>query len=197
MAGIFIAHSWARSVLANTWAKAKVCVYADSVLCVGQMRDTPELIERWKGQVEGLRLYSSYQDAVGIDGEAIEFEWTIFPGFSSLSVLQEVQRDLEKRQIQPEEFTDRIVFMSMFNDIEWKTTDENCYFECRKSEELRNEILRRTFLGPRVGREVSGLEVLTTLKKGSGIVQSTKWCNDSKKLVILYSEVSVPQVVES
>ena len=52
--------SWARSVLANDqaikWAKAKVCVYADSVLCVGQMRDTPEAIERWKGQVEGLRL---------------------------------------------------------------------------------------------------------------------------------------------
>ena len=60
------------------WAKAKVCVYADSVLCVGQMKDSPETIERWKGQVEGLRLYSSFQDAVGIDGEAIEFEWQIF-----------------------------------------------------------------------------------------------------------------------
>ena len=37
--------SWARSVLANDqairWAKAKVCVDADSVLCVGQMKDTP------------------------------------------------------------------------------------------------------------------------------------------------------------
>ena len=30
--------------------------------------------ERWKGHVEDLRMYSSYQDAVGIDGEAIEFE---------------------------------------------------------------------------------------------------------------------------
>ena len=68
--------SWVRSVLANDqaikWGKAKVCVYADSVLCVGQMKDTPGATERWKGQVEGLRLYSSYQDAVGIDGEAID-----------------------------------------------------------------------------------------------------------------------------
>ena len=56
-------------------AKANVCVFADSVLCVGQMKDSPETIEKWKGQVEGLRLYSSYQDALGIDGEAIEFEW--------------------------------------------------------------------------------------------------------------------------
>ena len=76
--------SWMRSVLSHDqaikWAKAKVCVYADSVLCVGQMKDSPGATERWKGQVEGLRLYSSYQDAVGIDAEAIEFEWKNFPG---------------------------------------------------------------------------------------------------------------------
>ena len=44
-------------------------------MCVGQMKDTPKAVERWKGQVEVLRLYSSYRDAVGIDGEAIEYEW--------------------------------------------------------------------------------------------------------------------------
>ena len=38
------------------------------------MKDSPGGIERWKDQVEGLKLYSSYRDAVGIDGEAIEFE---------------------------------------------------------------------------------------------------------------------------
>ena len=35
------------------------------VLCVGQMKDTPGATERWKGEVEGLRLYSSYQDVGG------------------------------------------------------------------------------------------------------------------------------------
>ena len=62
--------SWTRSILANDQAakraKAKVCVYADSVLCVGQVKDTPEATERWKGQVEGLKMYSSYQDAVDL-----------------------------------------------------------------------------------------------------------------------------------
>ena len=91
--------SWARSVLphdhAIKWAKTIVCVCADSVLCVGQMRDSPEAIERWRGHVEGLRLYSSYQETVGIDGEAIEFEWTFFPRiFSSLSILEEIQQVL-------------------------------------------------------------------------------------------------------
>ena len=49
--------SWARSVLAKDqaikWAKAKVSVYADSVLCVGRMEQGPgAAVERW----EGLRL---------------------------------------------------------------------------------------------------------------------------------------------
>ena len=70
---------------------------------------------------------------MGIEGEAIEFEWKNFPGFSSLSFLQEIQRDLEKREIQPEEFKDGIIFMSIFNDIEWKTNVENCISNAEKS----------------------------------------------------------------
>ena len=70
--------SWTRSTLVNDqaikWAKAKACVHADSAPCVGRMEQRPGAAERRrKGQVEDLRMYSSYQDAVGIDGEAIEF----------------------------------------------------------------------------------------------------------------------------
>ena len=44
--------------------------------------------------------------------------------------------------------------MSMFNDIVWKMM--RIVFECRKSQELRSEILARTLdiLGSRVGMEV-------------------------------------------
>ena len=45
---------------------------------------------------------TSYQDAVGLNGEPIEFEWTYFPGFSSLSLLREIQNDLETKNIKPE-----------------------------------------------------------------------------------------------
>ena len=72
--------SWTRTILANgqavKWAKAKVCVYADSVLCVGQVKDISGATERWNGQVEDLKMDSSYRDAVGLDGEPIEIEWT-------------------------------------------------------------------------------------------------------------------------
>ena len=116
--------SWTRSTVvideATKFAKAKACVYVDSVLCVGRMEQEPGATERWKGQVEDPKKCSSYQDAVEIDGEAIEFEEKNIPGFSKLSVLQEIQEDLAGNNIQPEEFKDRIIIMSMFNDTDWK-----------------------------------------------------------------------------
>ena len=77
--------------------KANVCVYADSVLFVGQVKDIPRAVERWKGQIEDLKMFSFYRDAVGIDGEAIEFELTNFPWLSSLSILREIQQEPEGR----------------------------------------------------------------------------------------------------
>ena len=51
--------SWTRSILAKDqavkWAKAKVFVHADSVFCVGQVKDISVATERWKGQVEDLK----------------------------------------------------------------------------------------------------------------------------------------------
>ena len=35
----------------------------------GVSKNIPGAVQRWKGQLEGLRLYSFYQDAVGNDGE--------------------------------------------------------------------------------------------------------------------------------
>ena len=35
----------------------------------------------------------------GTDGEAIEFEWTSFPGFTTLTILKEIQKDLESKNM--------------------------------------------------------------------------------------------------
>ena len=74
--------SWTRSTLFNNnvikWAKAKVCFHSDSVQCVGKINKNPGAADaKWTGQIEDLRRCPSYQDAVGLDGEAIEFEWKI------------------------------------------------------------------------------------------------------------------------
>ena len=58
------------------------------------------------------------------DSTENRFEWTIFQGFSSLSLLHEIQKDLETKNIKPEDFNDRIIFMSMFDNIVWKKNDE-------------------------------------------------------------------------
>ena len=44
-----------------------------------------------------------------IDGVPMEFDWKILPGFTTLGELQ----------CEPEQVNDRVVFMSMYNDIVW------------------------------------------------------------------------------
>ena len=153
--------SWTRSVLSHdqaiTWTKAKVRVYSDSFLFVGKMNDSKDAITRWEGQVEEFKMYPSYKELSGIDGEAIEFDWNIFSGLSSLQILQEIQQDLDRKIIQPEEFTDRIIFMSMFNDIDW--TKEMMRFSVSNAEKVKDyamRILQRTLdvSGSWIGTEV-------------------------------------------
>ena len=138
--------SWARSVLSHDqaikWAKAKVCVYADSVLCVGQMKDSPGAIERLKGQAEGLRLYSSYQDAVGIDGEAIFFLRS--------------KKTWRERTSSPRSSRTESSLCQGSMTLTGKRMRE-LHLECRECQELRDEFLAKTLdiLGSRVGREVA------------------------------------------
>ena len=63
------------------WAKARVFVYADSVLGLGETEEGSGAAEKWKGKLEDIKMYSPYRDAVGIDGEAIELEWKKFQDF--------------------------------------------------------------------------------------------------------------------
>ena len=130
-------------------------VFADSVLCVGQMKDTPEAIERWRGLVAGLRLYSSYQDAVGIDGDATEFEWENFPEFSSLAILQDIRKDLERKS-RGVQRTHHLHVNVQWRLIGTKERILSIVSRMQESQELRDEILARTqeILGSRVGREV-------------------------------------------
>ena len=56
----------------------------------------------------------------------MEFEWNIFPGFTTLQLLSKVQEFMPKMG-DLSQFKGRIIFMSMFNDISWdlKTMNRN------------------------------------------------------------------------
>ena len=56
---------WMRSTLCHDqvvkWSKAKVHVYSDSVLCLGNMYERTEANARWKDQLQDFQQSSSYR----------------------------------------------------------------------------------------------------------------------------------------
>ena len=59
----------------------------------------------------------------------MEFEWNIFPGFNTLQISEEVKSLLLRLGETPENFTGRIIFMSMFNDISCGSRDNEKEWE--------------------------------------------------------------------
>ena len=54
---------------------------------------------KMENQVGEFRQSFSYRELLGIDGEPTEFEWIIFPGLTSLEILQKVQTDLQDQTL--------------------------------------------------------------------------------------------------
>ena len=113
--------------------RTKVCVFSDSVLCLGRVLQHPDFNEAWKNRVAGIRSERSYRDCDGINGEPTELEWNIFPGFTTLQLCGKVNDLLSDLGETPETFTGRILFMSMFNDISFdrKGNKEECLANAR------------------------------------------------------------------
>ena len=92
-------------------------VFSDSVLCPGKILENPQSNDAWEQRLGWLKSSQNFRNFDRIDGEPMEFEWHIFPGFNTLQLCEEVQELLLRLDETPENFTGRIIFMSMFNDI--------------------------------------------------------------------------------
>ena len=57
-----------------------------------------------------------------------------FAGFNTVGILNKIQQMMGELQREPENFTGRIIFMSMFNDTVWDATgnDELCVNNSKK-----------------------------------------------------------------
>ena len=126
-------HSWKQLSLIGdetviNLQRAKVYVFSDSVLCLGRIHQHPESNEAWKKRIEWIITEKNYRDYDGINGEPTEFEWNIFPGFTTLQLCDKISNLLSSLGQSPETFTGRILFMSMFNDIscDGKGNEEEC-----------------------------------------------------------------------
>ena len=118
----------------------KVYVFSDSVLCLGKVFQHPESNEAWKNRVAGIRSEKSYRDSDAISGESTEFEWNIFPGFTTLQLCDKIEDLLSDLGQTPENFTGRNLFMSMFNDI-------SCDRKGNKDECVKSATFVKTFSG--------------------------------------------------
>ena len=103
--------------------RAKVYVFSDSVLCLGKIHQHPNANESWKERTEWITISQRYRDYDGISKSPTEFEWNIFPGFTTLQLHGKVTDLLSRLGETPENFTGRILFMSMFNDISCGSKD--------------------------------------------------------------------------
>ena len=140
---VYQKNSWTQLSLINdpvviNLQSTKVYVFSDSVFCLGKVLQHPECNEAWKHRVAGVRAEKSYRDFDAVSGESTEFEWNIFPGFTTLQLCDKISYLLSSLGQTPESFTGGIFFMSMFNDIFCDRYDN-------KDEFLKNANIVKTF----------------------------------------------------
>ena len=123
----------------------KVYVFSDSVSCLGRILQHPDSNEAWKNRIAGVKAEKSYRDYDGINGESTEFEWNIFPGFTTLQLCDKISDLLSYLGQTPETFTGRILFLSMFNDISCDRKDNKD--ECLRNAESVKVFARRFDIG--------------------------------------------------
>ena len=102
-------NSWTQLSLINdpviiNLQSTKVYVFSDSVLCLGKVLQHPECNEAWKDRVAGVRAERDYSDFEDVKGESTEFEWNIFPGFTSLQLCDRISNLLSSLGQSPEKF---------------------------------------------------------------------------------------------
>ena len=154
---VYQKNSWTQLSLINdpviiSFQSTKVYVFSDSVLCLGKFLQHPECNEAWKNRVAGVRAERNYRVFEDVKGEFTEFEWNIFPGFTSLQLCDKIINLLSSLGQSPETFTGRILFMSMFNDIFCDRKDNKD--ECLKNADFVKIFAKRfgigqwSFIGP-------------------------------------------------
>ena len=124
---------------------------------------------------------SQYRKLDPIDGEPMEFELTIFPGFTTLQVLTKIQNMMTEIQCEPEQFIGRNIFMSMYIVIVWGEGNEEF---CTANSQTVAGYARRfahghwSFLGP--GSEKKWY--------GSHTYKPNEWHHVAEDMMINFSE---------
>ena len=77
-------------------------------------------METWKKQIQWYSDNNCFSELNRIDRQPMEFAWKILTRFKTMGILNEIQQMMREIQCEPENFTGRIIFMSMFNGVAWR-----------------------------------------------------------------------------
>ena len=76
---------------------AKAYVFSDSVLCLVRLGDDP--VESLKKQIQWYSDNNYVKDLNRSDGQPMEFEWKIFPGLTTMGILNQIQQMMGELQV--------------------------------------------------------------------------------------------------
>ena len=127
--------------------RTKVYVFSDSVLCLCKIHENTQSNNAWEQRFGWFKSSPEYRNFDRIDGEPMDLERIIFPGFNTLQLNDEVKCLLLRSGETPENFSGRIIFMSMFNDISCGSRDneKECELNARLVS-LCKEMWKRTMV---------------------------------------------------
>ena len=89
-------------------------MYSQILCSLGNVNQNPTSSTYWTQQLDWFKDSAKCKTLDVIDGLPMEFEWNIFPGLSTLQLLQEVQKFMNKMS-DLDQFQERIIYMLMFN----------------------------------------------------------------------------------
>ena len=169
--------------------RAKVYVFSDSVLCLGKTHQNPDANEARKKRIERITTSQSYRDYDGISGELTQFEWNIFPGFTTLQLYGKV-RDLlsrlgETQKISQEEFY--LCRCSTTFPEERKTMKKNVWQMLKSSLYMQRSLEKDTGHSFVQIPKRSGILWKRIAHKEFGIISRKRCCWNSQKAHVQFS----------
>ena len=124
-------------------SKAKVCVFSVSVLCLGRIFEYPRSMDAWKEKIEWSTKFLNIVSWIVLMEDQSCSSGQFSQDTQNCSYFGKSNRRWRKTKFSPEQFEDRIIFMSMYNDIYWgKATRMSNFRSCG----VRKTILQRTLV---------------------------------------------------
>ena len=79
----------------------------------------------------GVVAFDPFRELFDIAGKPVVFVWRIYPGRTAGQLFQDVQKKMVENMVHPFHFKGRVIFMSMYNDIDSSQRHNEDF--CRKS----------------------------------------------------------------